>query len=228
MFQKLRLQRSFKRLDRYLKEIKNNPFSYDDVVNELLDTKELSLIRPWQYKEEFLALMKVYEGLKPKFAMEIGTANGGTLYAHCKLAQNDATLISLDLPGGKFGGGYPESKIPIYAEFTKDDQKLHLLRGDSHSPESEQTVKDILKDNLLDYLFIDGDHSYEGVKLDFEIYSKYVRKGGVIVFHDVTVHENSKCKVDVFWNEIKQQYKHEEFIKDKKSGAFGIGIIYFD
>jgi hypothetical protein len=36
----------------------------------------------------------------------------------------------------------------------------------------------------IDLLFIDGDHSYEGVKLDFELYSKLVSPKGVIIIHD--------------------------------------------
>jgi hypothetical protein len=34
-------------------------------------------------------------------------------------------------------------------------------------------------------LFIDGDHTYEGVRRDFEMYSPLVRKGGIIAFHDI-------------------------------------------
>ena len=39
-------------------------------------------------------------------------------------------------------------------------------------------------DIKIDVLFIDGDHSYEGVKLDFELYSKLLNDKGVIFIHD--------------------------------------------
>jgi len=42
-------------------------------------------------------------------------------------------------------------------------------------------VKEDLK---IDFLHIDADHSYEGVKKDFELYSKIVKKGGIISIHD--------------------------------------------
>lgn len=42
----------------------------------------------------------------------------------------------------------------------------------------------ILQDIKIDFLFIDGDHSYEGVKKDFELYSKLLTEHGVIVIHD--------------------------------------------
>ena len=37
----------------------------------------------------------------------------------------------------------------------------------------------------LDLLFIDGDHSYDGVRADFELYGRLVRPGGLIALHDV-------------------------------------------
>jgi predicted O-methyltransferase YrrM len=46
-------------------------------------------------------------------------------------------------------------------------------------------IEGILKGRKVDFLFIDADHSYEGVKKDFEMYSPLVRKGGIIAFHDI-------------------------------------------
>ena len=42
----------------------------------------------------------------------------------------------------------------------------------------------ILQDIKIDILFIDGDHSYKGVKLDFELYSKILSPKGIIMIHD--------------------------------------------
>lgn len=42
----------------------------------------------------------------------------------------------------------------------------------------------VLQDIKIDFLFIDGDHSYEGVKTDFELYSKLLVDNGLIVLHD--------------------------------------------
>lgn len=81
---------------------------------------------------------------------------------------------------------------------------------------------------MLDYLFIDGDHSYEGVKKDFELYSPLVRAGGVIVFHDIVPHKGSDCKVDEFWQEIKQKFKFKEFIEKPNQNMYGIGVIYYE
>lgn len=42
----------------------------------------------------------------------------------------------------------------------------------------------VREDISIDLLFIDGDHSYEGVKLDFDLYSKIVSPNGMILIHD--------------------------------------------
>ncbi|MEM5831577.1 MAG: class I SAM-dependent methyltransferase, partial [Candidatus Aenigmatarchaeota archaeon] len=158
--------------------------------------------------------------------MEIGTANGGTLFCFCKLAREDATIISVDLPEGPFGGGYPEWKIPIYQAFTKGNQKLFLLRKDSHNQETLEEVKNILSGNKLDFLFIDGDHTYEGVKKDFEMYSPLVREGGIIAFHDIINKDPLRKDIEVpkFWSVLKNRYRINEIIFDKFN--YGRGLLF--
>jgi predicted O-methyltransferase YrrM len=43
----------------------------------------------------------------------------------------------------------------------------------------------LLKGSEGDFLFIDGDHTYQGVKQDFQMYSPLVKKGGIVAFHDI-------------------------------------------
>lgn len=42
----------------------------------------------------------------------------------------------------------------------------------------------VREDIKIDLLFIDGDHSYEGVKKDFDLYSKLLKPNGLILIHD--------------------------------------------
>jgi tetratricopeptide (TPR) repeat protein len=49
-------------------------------------------------------------------------------------------------------------------------------------------------------LFIDGDHSYESSKMDFELWSPFVAEGGCIAFHDILIWEG----VTLFYNELMQ------------------------
>ena len=90
-------------------------------------------------------------------------------------------------------------------------------------------VRATLGDRVLDYLFIDGDHSYAGVKADFEQYGPLVKKGGLIAFHDIAdgLPENVGG-VPRFWNELKHQFRNQEFIADPKQGGWGIGVLYVD
>ena len=47
------------------------------------------------------------------------------------------------------------------------------------------------------------------------MYSSFVRKGGVIAFHDIVETPPEKgCEVSRFWNEIKHNYNYIEIVKD--------------
>ena len=52
---------------------------------------------------------------------------------------------------------------------------------------SEKAFDDyfVRQDIKIDYLHIDGDHSYEGVKKDFELYSTIMSENGIITIHDI-------------------------------------------
>ena len=219
---KLLVKRGFKIL---VREIKNLKKMNSAETIEFLFSKKAELIAPWQFKGELLKLAKEIEIMKPKVIVEIGTANGGTLFMTSQLAHENALIISIDLPGGNFGGGYPDWKIPIYKSFKKNNQTIELIRGDSHSDQTFKKLKALLNGNEIDYLFIDGDHTYEGAKMDFERYRTLVKESGKIGFHDIVVHKGSKCNVYELWNEIKQDYEYQEFVNDWEQNQFGIGLI---
>jgi predicted O-methyltransferase YrrM len=192
---------------------------------------ELSLGNPVletiQVRSELLRFAEIVANLKPKTLLEIGTNKGGTLCILSRLATPDAVIISLDLPGGDFGGGYKGYHASIFKHFTRENQKIHLLRGDSHSVDMETAVREIVGNGKLDLLFIDGDHTYEGVKKDFESYLDLVRPGGVIAFHDIVEHTSIlTCQVSRLWHEIKSRYRHEEIVESPSQGWAGIGILY--
>jgi predicted O-methyltransferase YrrM len=181
---------------------------------------------------EFVSLLRLLKKRKLKSIVEIGTAQGGTLYTWCKIANSDAVIISIDLPGGPFGGGYTLNDTKKFRKYKRKNQQLYFLREDSHTYKTRKTLIEILDGRKIDLLFIDGDHRYKGVKKDFQLYSPLVKQNGLIVFHDILYHPKvPACKVNKFWNEIKRKYKNAEFIDkedDRGWGQWGgIGVIYY-
>jgi len=184
----------------------------------------LGTIRPLQVRSEILAFLHVVQQSQPRRILEIGTANGGTLFLLARVAAPDAQVISLDLPHGPFGGGYPPWKIPLFEAFPVPGQQLHLIRGNSHDPGVFDGVRQLL-DGSLDLLFIDGDHTYEGAKQDFETYGKLVRPGGMVALHDIAEHPRKfGGTVHRFWAEIRTRYPAQEFVEDQRQG-YGIGLV---
>lgn len=195
--------------------------SIDDPVEFCLN----NAIRPLQVPYELKRLAAIIGDLKPKRAMEIGTRNGGTLFILCRLADPEATVISMDLPGGNYGGGYSQVLIPLFKKFPQARQDMRLIRQDSHLPESLAAVKKIC--GTLDYLFVDGDHSYEGVKQDFATYGQLLTAGGVMAFHDILPDRKDPTnEVHRFWNEIKSKHHYTEIIENPNQDWGGIGVLH--
>jgi len=183
-------------------------------------------IGPIQVREEIEGLLSEIAPKKPRTVLEIGTARGGTLFLFSKVASEDARLISVDLPGGEFGGGYPAWKSRFYTAFARGAQEIHLLRADSHEKKTEEAVAKLVGDTGVDLLFIDGDHTYEGVKRDFDLYSPLVSKGGVIALHDILPHATDPgVGVYRLWNEVKGRYDSHEIVGDRAQGWAGIGVL---
>lgn len=177
----------------------------------------------FQVPEELVQLLDDVKKLSPQAVVEIGTHRGGTLYLWARLARPDAALISIDLPGGKFGGGYSPFRVPIYRRFAQPAQKLHLVRANSHSASTLEETKRLLSGRPIDLLFIDGDHTFEGVKKDWEMYSPLVRAGGLVAFHDVAGNYED-TQVKAFWDTIKTSYPYKEYLAHPE-GLYGIGVL---
>jgi predicted O-methyltransferase YrrM len=187
------------------------------------------LLRPFQIQSEITELVKLVQEMKPETLLEIGTASGGTLFLFSRVVPANASIISIDLPGGIHGGGYPWWKTILFRSFASKEQKITLLRADSHLEDTVNGLKKVLDGRKIDFLFIDGDHTYDGVRKDFENYSLLVRKGGMIALHDIASdHAGHGCKAHKYWNEIKPGYRHKEIISNEGQTLYGIGVIYVD
>jgi predicted O-methyltransferase YrrM len=200
-----------------------------------MNSRELAMIAvkkgATQKITELSPLISLLKKRKLKTIVEIGTERGGTLYAWCKIAQPDAMIISIDLPGGAFGGGYSLSDVKKFRKYKRKNQTLYFLRKDSHKQATKKELMKKLNGQKIDFLMIDGDHRYTGVKKDWQLYAPLVKQNGLIALHDILFHPKvPECKVDKLWKEIKTNYKHREFIDrgdDRGWGQWGgMGIIW--
>jgi len=183
-------------------------------------------IKTHQKTTEIKKLSDIVIQTDPKIVVEIGTKKGGTLFLWSRITMAKK-IISIDLPGGEFGGGYHYKKKRLYENFASDKPtQIILIQKDSHIQETKSLLIKYLNDDKIDFLFIDGDHTYEGAKQDYEMYAPLVNKNGIIVFHDIVPRSNSTYQVNKFWDEIKNNYRYKEIIENPKQTSMGIGVLF--
>jgi predicted O-methyltransferase YrrM len=221
----------------------------DDILDTVLDIKPGIFpykIEAMQLRDEIESFMTFVEKEQPESVLEIGTARGGTFYIWSRYLDSVDKIISLDLPESRFGKKYDGQMTDVFREFSTS-KEMHFIRHNSHQESTYGEVSEIVDDGI-DLLFIDGDHTYEGVKRDFEMYSKLVSEGGFIAFHDIVPHADSKKQarkmirrdgieeryvtagdsswnVAQFWDEISSNYESNEFRSHPKQMGKGIGVI---
>jgi predicted O-methyltransferase YrrM len=194
-----------------------------------------------QVRAEIISLMSLVTDLRPERACEIGTCDGGTLFLLARACHPEARILSMDWE-------YSPAQLRAFPKFAGPGQTLECLPGDSHSPTTRDRMIEYFRGEKLDFLFIDGDHSYDGVKSDFEMYAPLVRPGGLIAFHDINPDHRSLRReryehlgetrgvplgqgaisgdVPRYWSEIKDRYPgSRELIDVPGQDGAGIGVI---
>jgi predicted O-methyltransferase YrrM len=181
-----------------------------------------------QKYDELIPFLERARALRPRRLCEIGTSAGGTLYALTRIAETDAVIVSVDLT-------IPLATRSARARLARSGQRVVSVEGDSHDEATRAAVEEAVGGQPIDVLFIDGDHSYNGVRADFQLYSSLVRPGGIIGLHDVnedfaTRHgvqtASISGEVPRFWRELKEHYRTEELIADAEQDGYGIGLVF--
>lgn len=155
--------------------------------------------------------------------LEIGTNKGGS-FACWILSFKPELGISIDLPHSQFGTADfdEQSRNKLLSQF---DCKSNFISGNSQDPLNLIEVERILNGRKIDFLFIDGDHTENGVTRDFFLYKHLVRDGGWIGFHDIkatSFHQSVNCRVDLFWSKLDGD--KIEFVNYQHQTC-GIGIV---
>jgi len=201
-------------------QLKNNYYNYnmkkelsieeivDYVLKEDLIDKNITI----QVYEELVHLGHFLNSLKPHNILEIG-ARGGTFLLFNMVSTGTKIAVDMD----------SVFKDSIYLSMIGED--FHFLNADSQSIDTFEKVKSICPQ--FDFIFIDGDHSYEGVKRDFELYKQLLSPRGYIAFHDIDPNhvfrdiysddESKTGKVRRFWEELDYGSK-VEIICQKSNG----------
>ena len=151
--------------------------------------------------------------------LEVGAAHGGSFVLTCEVLGKfhlvEAAIISMT----------GESKfLRRYKEKYGASFEFHSLN--SHSSEA----LDVMKSRVWNHVFLDGDHSRDGMIQDFEFASSSAR---MVALHDV---HNIACRGGMdAWQKIKDDPKSVrtvEFIEqygeqwlDKKTPGMGIGLV---
>jgi SAM-dependent methyltransferase len=116
--------------------------------------------------------------LGPARVAEIGRFKGGSTFVLAAGLAPGSEIFSYDLHVklvGEFGGVDLDNALRGALDRYRLGADVHLLVGDSRTVEPP---------GVFDLIFIDGDHSYEGVKADYLHWKDSVKAGGHLLFHD--------------------------------------------
>lgn len=148
--------------------------------------------------KEAAYIFKTVKENRPKALLEIGIFKGGTTLLLSAAKPDESKLISVDI------ADFKNEKIKKLL-----DKNTSLVKADS------RTFTPPFK---IDFIFIDGDHSFDGVKNDFDHYLPYLNQGADILFHDAVglKHVFASASVNSFVKTLEKK-STLKFIKDTDS-----------
>jgi len=157
---------------------------------------------------EFLMLQQFIKGKK---LLEIGSRHGESLLRFALTMGEGSTVVSLD-NNVEEGLGHLYFNALFLRRHT-----VELINGDSHDPGIVEKIKSY---GHFDFVFVDGDHSEEGVTKDYE---NYFPLCNVMAFHDILLDT-----VERFWSKHKRDHPMMEIVHPSCHGAMGIGVLFND
>ncbi len=148
---------------------------------------------------------------KPKRVLCVGSQKG-FIPVICALACKSNNKGHVDFVDAGFDEGHPKAWSGI-GFWRKVNLNKHFAKAGAENWITTHvlTTEDFAKKNKrrYDYIYIDGDHSYEGVKRDYKIFWPLLNKGGFMAFHDVLAEGSFRSKYNFgvwkLWKEIKNE-----------------------
>ncbi len=197
-----------------------NEFKQDDPVVYGIES-QMSLNERFQL---YYALRKLLpETASPVRFIEIGSYAGSSLFLTCKALKRRATQLQgfAVEPGGK------QQFYQVLKQFTGEVQHLRMLSDRAAPP-----VKNFFEQdgNFPIFIFIDGDHNYEGVKQDILNYWPLLAPGGMMMFHDYLPPLNDENKEAIFFHHAGKETgirkACEELMNSYGAEAVDIPLLY--
>jgi predicted O-methyltransferase YrrM len=159
-------------------------------------------------------LFKLVRSLDSPRIVEIGRYRGGSTFLMACASDEGARIISIDLfvSNSEWDEGHDLDKELMDALSKYElNHKVELVVGDS------STFR--MGEESVDLVFVDGDHSYDGVKGDFENWYPALRTGGHILFDDSCPTRFGSCATGVF--ELLEEIDRDNTIRLKKIAIKG-------
>jgi GT2 family glycosyltransferase len=192
-----------------------NPFNHPICFSE-----PLRIVEPLSWAEHIPFAMFIMDILRPRVLVELGTHSGNSYCGFCQAAKDLNTgtkCFAIDTWEGDVHAG-------IYGPEILADLKMHHdSRYGSFSTLIQNTFDntvDYFENNSIDLLHIDGLHTYDAVKHDFENWLPKISSRGFVLFHDTNFRERD-FGVWKLWLELKQTYPSLEFLHGN-----GLGVLY--
>lgn len=137
--------------------------------------------------KDYQALAAIALHYRPRRIFEIGTYLGVTsdffltLLPECEVVSIAYTKPKEETPGQRYNNSELSSE-QIGSEISGTSRiRFRQLYGDSHKLKSRSLTSEY---GQFDLVFIDGDHSAQGVRMDTELAKEIISQSGVICWHD--------------------------------------------
>lgn len=186
-------------------------------------------LRPFEHT---ILTQMIQEHTPKSVYLETGGFEGGSLVGFGGLLPKDSTLISVDLP---IREEFQEKLQSTALEMRGQGYDAHVIIGSSRDKSITKRVRDILDGREIDILFLDGDHTGFGVFSDTANYVPLVRKGGLVIIHDVgpclppkpeVRHKIYKNQIGCYaaWKDLGSVHKRKMIVQE---GA-GFGLVWLN